>query len=92
MDETFGTNVQSYHLFSLMVFDHHHQNLLITWIITSRQIELDMIQRLLTLKECTLKEDPIWKPSCFTVDDAPQGHHVIKYNTQFTYIVPFCFV
>jgi hypothetical protein len=35
MDATFGTNVQRYHLFTLMVFDHHHQGLLIAWVITS---------------------------------------------------------
>ncbi len=92
MYATFGTNVQRYHLFTLMVFDHHHQGFPITWVITSQQIKLDIIQWLLALKECTLKEDPTWKPSCFIVDDALQEHHVIKYNTQFTYIVPFCFV
>jgi hypothetical protein len=27
MDATFGTNVQRYHLFTLMVFYHHHQGL-----------------------------------------------------------------
>jgi hypothetical protein len=25
MDEIFGTNVQRYHLFTLMVFEHHSQ-------------------------------------------------------------------
>jgi hypothetical protein len=36
IDETFGTNVQRYHLFTLMVFNHHHQGLPITWVITSQ--------------------------------------------------------
>jgi hypothetical protein len=59
MDATFGTNVQRYHFFTLMVFDHHHQGLLIAWVITSQQIKLDVIQWLLALKERILKEDPI---------------------------------
>jgi hypothetical protein len=34
-DEFFGTNVQRYHLFTLMVFEHHCQGLPIASIITS---------------------------------------------------------
>jgi hypothetical protein len=67
----FGTNVQRYHLLTLMVFDHHHQGVPISWVITNWQIELDLIQWLLALKERTLKEDSIWRPSCFIVDDVP---------------------
>jgi hypothetical protein len=35
MDVNCGTNVQRHHLFTLMVFDHHHQGLPIAWVITS---------------------------------------------------------
>jgi hypothetical protein len=58
MDANCGTNVQRHHLFTLMVFDHHRQGLPIAWVITSWQRKLDLIHWLLTLKECTLKEDP----------------------------------
>jgi hypothetical protein len=81
--------VQRYRLFTLMVFDHHHQGLLVAWVITSDQTKLDLIQWLLAMKEHTLKEDPTWRPSCFIVDYIPQKHHAIKYNTQFTYLVHF---
>jgi hypothetical protein len=37
MDANCATNVQRYHLFTLMVFDCHHQSLPITWVITSWQ-------------------------------------------------------
>jgi len=55
---------------SLMVFDHHRQGLPIAWVITSWQRKLDLIHWLLTLKECTLKEDPTYSLSCFIKDDA----------------------
>jgi hypothetical protein len=88
----FGTKVQRYHLFTLMVFDHHHQGLLVTWVIISQQTKLDLIQWLLTLKEHALKEDPTWRPSYYIVDDILQKHHAIKYKTRFTYLVHFFFV
>jgi len=69
-----------------MVFDHHRQGLPIAWVITSWQRKLDLIHWLLTLKECTLKEDPAYSLSCFIKDDASQECHAIKYNIQFTYL------
>ncbi len=58
----------------------------------SWQTKLDLIQWLLALKEHTLKEDPTSRPSCFIVNDALQECDAIKYNTQFTYLDPFCFM
>jgi hypothetical protein len=43
MDGTFGTNVQRYHLFTLTVFDHHRQDLMIAWVITNQQTKMDLI-------------------------------------------------
>jgi hypothetical protein len=34
MDPTLGTNVQRYHLFIIIMFDHHRQELLMAWVIS----------------------------------------------------------
>jgi hypothetical protein len=44
MDATFGTNDMKFHLFTLMGFDHHHTSILLTWIIISMQIIVDLIE------------------------------------------------
>jgi hypothetical protein len=72
MDATFGTNVMKFHLFTLMVFDDHHTNVLLAWIITSKQTVQDLIEWLKPLKDKMSSHMPHWKPSCFFVDDAPQ--------------------
>jgi len=51
VDATFGTNVQRYHLSIVIMFDHHWQHLPMAWVITSRQMEVNLIQWLLPLKE-----------------------------------------
>ncbi len=38
MDATFGTNDMKFHLFTLMGFNDHQTNVLLAWMITSRQI------------------------------------------------------
>jgi hypothetical protein len=47
---TFGTNDVKFHLFTLMVFDAHCTNVLITWIITSRQTCNGLVEWLTFLK------------------------------------------
>jgi hypothetical protein len=47
MDATFGTNGVKFHLFTLMVFDAHHIEVLITWIITNHQTCNDLVELLL---------------------------------------------
>jgi hypothetical protein len=37
MDATFGTNHMKLHLFTLMIFDDFRNDVLIAWVITSRQ-------------------------------------------------------
>jgi len=44
IDATFGTNDMKFHLFTLMGFDDHLISVLLTWIITSRQIIEDLIE------------------------------------------------
>jgi hypothetical protein len=48
---TFGTNDVKFHLFTLMVFDAHRTNVLITWIITSRQTCNGLVEWLTFLKK-----------------------------------------
>ncbi len=44
MDATFNTNDVKFHLFTLMVFDAHHIEMPITWIITSCQTCNDLVK------------------------------------------------
>jgi hypothetical protein len=61
-----------FHLFTLMVFDAHPTRVLVAWIITSCQTCDDLVEWLILLKRKLLRKNPIWKLSCFIVDDAPQ--------------------
>jgi phosphatidylserine decarboxylase len=72
MDATFGTNDVKFHLFTLMVFDAHHNGVPVAWIITSRQTFNDLVEWLTPLKTKLLKKNHKWKRSCFIVNDAPQ--------------------
>jgi hypothetical protein len=58
MDATFGTNDMKFHLFTLMGFDDHRMDVLLTWIITSRQIVEDLIEWLKPLKDNMLSHIP----------------------------------
>ncbi len=71
------TNVQRHHLSIVIMFDHHQQSLPMGWVITSWQMEVNLIQWLLPLKEWIVNENPSWKPSCFIVNDTLQQHHAI---------------
>jgi hypothetical protein len=72
MDATFSTNDVKIHLFTLMAFDAHYTEMLVTLIITSPQTCNDLVEWLTVLKKKFLKKNPKWKPSCFIVVDVPQ--------------------
>jgi hypothetical protein len=72
MDATFGTNDMKFHLFTLTMFDDHRTDVLLAWIIISRQTIQDLIEWLKPLKDKMLSHMPHWKSSCFFIDDAPQ--------------------
>jgi hypothetical protein len=85
MDATFGANDMKFHLFTLMGFDDHHTDVLLAWIITSRQIIEDLIKWLKPLKTKMLSHMPHWKPSCFFLDYALQE---LKALRLVLYLVP----
>jgi hypothetical protein len=68
---TFGINDVKFHLFTLMVFDAHHIEMPVAWIITSYQTCNDLVEWLTPLKTKLLQKSPKWKPSCFIIDDVP---------------------
>jgi phosphatidylserine decarboxylase len=72
MDVTFNTNDVKFHLFTLMVFDVHRNEVPVVWIITSHQTCNDLVERLTPLKTKLLRNNHKWKPSCFIIDDVPQ--------------------
>jgi len=74
MDAIFGTNDVKFHLCTLMVFDAHHNEVLVAWIITNHQTcdDLEWLTPLKTLKTKLLRKNPKWKPSCFIIDDVAQ--------------------
>jgi len=47
MDATFDINDVKFHLFALMVFDAHHIEMPVAWIITNRQTCNDLVKCLL---------------------------------------------
>eukprot|EP01018_Ginkgo_biloba_P023862 Gb_15783 [translate_table: standard] len=69
-DSTFGTNKLKYHLFTLIVFDTHHNGVPVAWIISSSSLAND-IQNWMEKLRCRIhKVDPTWRPSDFMLDDA----------------------
>jgi len=67
MDATFGTNNVKFHLFTLMVFDAHHIEVLVTWIITSHQTCNDLVE--LFLRKKTSRKLFRWNYLCLIFDD-----------------------
>jgi hypothetical protein len=70
-----------------MGFDDHRMDVLLAWIIISRQTIEDLIEWLKPLKDKMLSHMPHWKPSCFLVDDATQE---LKALWLVLYLVLFC--
>jgi hypothetical protein len=78
MDATFNTNDCEISFFTLMGFDVHHTRMLLTWIIRSQQIVDDLIEWLRPLKSNILSIMSNCKPSCFIINDAPQGLRALQ--------------
>ncbi len=79
MDATFDTNDVQFHLFMLMVFDAHHIEVLVAWIITSHQTCDDLVEWLTLLKTKLLRKNIKWKPLCFILDDSPQELKALRW-------------
>jgi hypothetical protein len=73
MNATFEMNDVKYHLFTLMGFDTYHSKIPLAWVITNRQIVDDLVEWLKALKAKIFTIMFDWKPSCFIIDDTPQG-------------------
>jgi hypothetical protein len=58
MDATFSMNDVKFHLFTLMVFNAHHIQVLIAWIVTSHQTCNDLVEWLIFLKTNLLRNNP----------------------------------
>lgn len=58
-----------YHLYTLMVFDTHHNGIPAAWIISASAMEVEVQYWLSALKTHMQKHNPGWQTSCFLVDD-----------------------
>ena len=59
-----------YQLYSLMVFDEHHNGVPIAWVISSRNTIADLSKWILALLAIGNKERPDWHVLAFITDDA----------------------
>eukprot|EP01018_Ginkgo_biloba_P028672 Gb_13400 [translate_table: standard] len=69
-DSTFGTNNLKYPLFTLIVFDTHHNGVIIAWIISSSSSANDIQNWMEKLWSRINKVDLTWRPTAFMVDAA----------------------
>eukprot|EP01018_Ginkgo_biloba_P030133 Gb_11378 [translate_table: standard] len=68
-DSTFGKNKLKYPLFTLLVFDTHHNGVLVAWIISSSSSSSDIQSWMEKLRSRIYEMDPTWRLSAFMVDD-----------------------
>jgi hypothetical protein len=62
---TFGTNNVKFLLFTLLVFDDWRNGVPIAWVITSCQMEEDLVSWSDHFDAWTLHAQPKWRLSCF---------------------------
>ena len=78
MDATHNTNIPSYLLWSLLVFDDWNNGILVAWVLRSRSSEEDLAMWLEPLKRHIDKDMSTFLPSCFLTDDAAEIQNALK--------------
>ena len=70
MDAIHGTNIPSYFLWCLLVFDDWNNGIPVAWMLTSRSNEKNLTMWLEPLQRHIDKDMPTFLPSCFLTIDA----------------------
>ena len=79
MDSTFGANQYKMTLYTIIVFDHHRNGVLVSWIIASSSRRIDIVHWFKAFQNVILDKLKSWAPNALLVDDATPERDAIRY-------------